>query len=82
MMGPEYFFGGGMWFMPFVFLTIMLVFLYLVFGRRGYGPPWRGQRGKGNGAREDLESPLDILKRRYANGEISKEEFDHIKKDI
>ncbi len=28
------------------------------------------------------ESPLEILKRRYAKGEITKEEFDNLKKDI
>jgi putative membrane protein len=28
------------------------------------------------------ESPLDILKRRYAKGEITKEQFDQMKKDI
>ena len=29
-----------------------------------------------------LESPLDILKKRYARGEISKEKFEEMKKDI
>jgi putative membrane protein len=33
----------------------------------------------GTGVRE---TPLDILKKRYAQGEISKQEFDKIKKDI
>ena len=28
------------------------------------------------------ESPLDILKKRYAKGEISKEQFDAIKRDL
>jgi putative membrane protein len=29
-----------------------------------------------------LETPLDVLKKRYAAGEISKEQFDAMKKDI
>ena len=32
--------------------------------------------------REETESALEILKSRYAKGEITKEEFDRMKKDI
>jgi len=28
------------------------------------------------------ETPLDVLKKRYARGEINKEEFDKIRRDL
>jgi putative membrane protein len=54
--------------MPFFVIILIVAVLYLLFGRRGGG--------------QDQESALDILKKRYAKGEISKEEFEQIKKDL
>ena len=64
---------GGMWIGPIIMLTIMLVVVYFLFGRRGREAPW---------THEGSETALDILKKRYARGELSKEEFDQVKKDL
>jgi len=37
---------------------------------------------EGSGAKGQTESALEVLKKRYARGEITKEEFDEKKKDI
>ena len=39
------------------------------------------RRGPGSGSIE-RENPLDIARNRYAKGEISKEEFERLKKDL
>ncbi len=35
-----------------------------------------------NTSNKNEDSPLEILKRRYARGEINKEEFESLKKDL
>lgn len=77
----EYFWTSGMWIFP-IFGIIMMVFvIYLVFGRGNQRSTWCGP-GQNNDIAEKSESALDILKKRYAKGEITKDEFEHIKKDI
>lgn len=85
-MGPEHFWYSGWWVfpmkMPIIMLVIFLIVLYLVFGRGGFRPPWRGDSDKRYTQGRDSESAKEILKKRYAKGEITKEEFEQIKKDL
>ncbi len=72
---------GGMWIFPIVMVVVMLIFLFVFSRRWGCGPPWRSPGGH-HGESGDSETALEILKKRYAKGEITKEEFDRMKKDI
>ncbi len=80
-MGPGPSWCGGMWIFPIIMITIVVVVLYLIFGRSGFGPPWRDHENDSSG-KEGGETAMDILEKRYAKGEISKEEFEQIKKDL
>jgi putative membrane protein len=77
---PDYLWWGGMWIFPIITILFFLVVVYLLFGktglRRGHYPD------RDPIERTNLESPIDILKRRYARGEITKEEFDQMRKDL
>ena len=85
-MGPEHFWWGGWWFfpmiMPFMMVLVLAVLLYFVFWRGGVRPPWWSDIGVPSGPPKPPETAMEILKKRYAKGEITKEEFDRIKRDI
>ena len=68
MMGYGY--GGGfMWVILVVLVGVVIYFLL------------QASKSKGS-AGSTTETPLDILKKRYAKGEIDKEEFEQKKKDL
>jgi len=71
--GPmmHYGYGGGM-FMWIIFLIIAGLLIYFII----QATKTKGQMPTQN------ESALDILKKRYAKGEISKEDFDRMKKNL
>jgi putative membrane protein len=69
MMGPGY--GGMVMWMIFLAVLIAVVIYWLV----------RGEKSKTKDRSPD-ETPIDILKKRYAKGEITKEEFERMKKDL
>jgi putative membrane protein len=64
---------GGIWMLLFWIAIIWLV----VWGIRSIV----GHRGSKSDTAERRD-PLEIAKERYAKGQISKEEFDQIKRDI
>lgn len=65
-----YGYGGGL--MWVLFLMVIGVLVYVVI---------QSAKTKGS-ARVSGETPLDILKKRYAKGELTKDEFESMKKDL
>lgn len=58
---------------------LLVLFLFIL--AAAYGVKWVwGQRP--SSATAHGESALDVLKKRYAKGEINKDEYESIKKDI
>jgi len=72
--------GWGMGYGFFGWLMVLL-FLILIIGAVVLGVRWFMNEGKLEISRKD-ETPLDILKKRYASGEIDKEEFETMKREL
>jgi putative membrane protein len=81
-MYPEQYWSWHVWmfpmFMPIVWILVIALILYLIFGRGSSRRSWE----PGPPALPPQETALDILKKRYAKGEISKDEFEQMKRDI
>jgi putative membrane protein len=67
-----YWFEGQYWGMHTIWWAIWVIFMIWIFFT-----PWDipGQKSK-------KETPLDLLKKRYARGEISKEEYYSIRDEL
>ena len=69
-MGWWMFFGGIFWLVTLLVVAYVFVTV-LAPALRSDSPSERGR-----------ETPLEIAERRYAGGEISREEFEHIRADL
>ncbi len=75
MMGPWMMGGyGGMFLMPILWIAVVGLIIWAVVAA--------AQRGGESGSTHSSESALETLKRRYARGEINKEEYEQKRKDL
>jgi len=67
--------GGGWWWMLLWIVAAGAIIWFIVWATAS-----AGRRGSPGG--ETPRTPLDIAKERYAKGEITREEFEQIKRDL
>jgi putative membrane protein len=76
-------FGGfGMLFMIPIGLIVLVIIGYVIWRGCGWGGGCGGDHYGHYASDEERETAMEILRRRYAKGEISKEQFEQMKKDI
>lgn len=68
--------GGKNLAMGFMWIILVVIIVVFIFIARGYVNPAK------RGVEPPVESALEVLERRYAQGEISREEFEEKKRDL
>ena len=58
-----------------------LIFLVVIVGAIAYALGWRPQSKQTRPA-QSSQTPLEILKARYARGEITREDYDQMRRDL
>ena len=82
------FWSTGIWMFPIVMIVGMLIMIFVIrpmmSGSGGPRSPWGASDREHHGGREsrDSETPLEIVKKRYAKGEITKDEYEELKRDL
>ena len=71
--------GMMVWGLLSFILGLIVLFLFVL--AAAYAAKWVWDQRRG-GKTEAVESALDILKQRYARGEIGREEFERVKREI
>ena len=84
-------FGQIWWIFPLIMIIFMLIMMFVMMLRRGgFGPPRQdSSRNQGRpdsrrdyGESKEPDTALEIVKKRYARGEISKEEYEQMKHQL
>ena len=81
-MGPQLFFGEYFWIFPLVMMILCFIIFKSGFWKNIQSGFNRDNTSSVTGQKDVGETPLDLLKKRYAKGEISKRQFEEIKKDL
>jgi len=90
-MDPGFQFGQIWCIFPLIMMFCMLIMMAVMMLRRGgFRPPWQGSSRdqsrpdsrRDYGESREPETALEILKKRYARGDISKEEYEDMKHEI
>ena len=73
-------YSAGVWIFPLLCLVFMVAMMIMMFRRGGGCMPFGGgHRGR---TANDGETPRQILDRRYASGQISKEQYAAMRRDL
>ena len=73
--------GGTVLWSVLVVVVVIAAVVAIVFLVRALGGTQGAQRGQGT-VTSGGESPRDVAKRRYASGEIDREQYDQLMKDL
>jgi putative membrane protein len=80
------FLSSGIWIFPIIMIVGMAIMMFVVrpmMSGRGRSPRQDSDREyREINSSGDSETPLEIIKKRYAKGEITKDEFDELKRDL
>lgn len=65
-----------------MFMGVGLIFTLIAVAAIAYALGWRPQAQNNQPLQTSSKLPLDIVKERYAGGEISKEEYEQIRHEL
>lgn len=78
-------FGGGPFYhgwYSFGGMVMMFLFFFVIIGGLFFAFRWISGGGCGFHYKNNSNDSIEILKKRYASGEITKEEFEEVKKHL